>query len=85
MGIENFIKPALELIKGYAYGNRINRGELKNVLFLAKDFSGRDMFKLLVKKNLIELIEGDPRFADDSDIYQISRDGFDIINENNEK
>lgn len=82
MDIENFIKPALELIKGYAYGNRINRGELKNILFLAKDFDGRDMFKLLVQKNLIELIKGNPRFADDSDIYQISREGFDIIDEN---
>ncbi len=79
MNIEIFIKPALELIKGYAYGNKITRGELKNVLFLAKDFGGRDMFKLLVQRNLIELTEGDPRFADDGDVYQISQSGFNII------
>lgn len=82
MNIEIFIKPALELIKGYAYGNKITRGELKNVLFLAKDFSGRDMFKLLAERNLIELTEGDPRFADDGDVYQISQSGFNIIDGN---
>ena len=77
---ENFIKPALELISGYAYGNKITRQDIKDILYLAKNFNGRDMFKLLTEKKLIELIEGNPRFPDEDDVYRISKDGFDIIN-----
>ncbi|MGI9553389.1 MAG: hypothetical protein ACR2NC_00570 [Thermodesulfobacteriota bacterium] len=77
--IEKFIKPALELIRGYAYGNKISRKDLKDVLFLAKTFNGRNMFKLLNEKKLLELIEGEPRFPDDKDVYQISKDGIKTI------
>ena len=77
--IEKSIKPALELIRGYAYGNKITRQDLRDVLFLAKDFNGREMFKLLSEKKLIDLLEGDQRFPNDNDVYQISKEGFNII------
>lgn len=77
---ENFIKPALELIRGYAYGNKITRQDIKDILFLAKNFNGREMFKLLTDNKLIELIQGNPRFPDDNDVYRISKNGFEIIN-----
>ncbi|MGI9533942.1 MAG: hypothetical protein ACR2NW_03235 [Thermodesulfobacteriota bacterium] len=75
------IKTALELIKGYAYGNKITRQDIKDVLFLAKKFNGREMFKLLENRKLIVLIEGEPRFPGDNDVYQISKEGFEITNE----
>ena len=77
--IEGSIKPALELIKGYAYGNKITRQDIKDVLYLARNFNGRTMFNLLAEKNLIELIEGNPRFPDDNDLFRISDEGFKII------
>ena len=77
--IEGSIKPALELIKGYAYGNKITRQDIKDVLYLARNFNGRMMFNLLAEKNLIELIEGNPRFPDDNDLFRISDEGFKII------
>ena len=79
MSIEGFIKPAIELINGYAYGNKITRKDMRSALFLAKDFNDREMFNLLIQKKLVELIEGDTRFPDDNDIYQISKEGFEII------
>ena len=80
--IEKSIKPALELIKGYAYGNKITRQDLKDVLYLAKDFNGREMFKLLSEKKLIDLVEGDGKFPDDNDTFRISEKGFDVIDGN---
>ena len=77
--IEKSIKPALELIRGYAYGNKITRQDIKDVLYLARDFNGREMFKLLIDKELVELEEGDRRFPDKDDIYRISNEGFEII------
>ena len=77
--IEKSIKPALELIRGYAYGNKITRQDLRDVLFLAKDFNGREMFKFLSEKKLIDLVEGDQRFPNENDVYQISKEGFNII------
>ena len=79
--IEKMIKPALELIKGYAYGNKITREDLMAVLYLSRNFTARDMFKNLVSDGLIELINGDPRFPDKEDEYQISEKGFKLIGE----
>ena len=77
--IEKSIKPALELIRGYAYGNKITRQDIKDVLSLARNFNGRDMFNLLIDKKLLELKEGDRRFPDKDDIFRISNEGFEII------
>jgi len=79
---EKNIKPALELIRGYAYGNKITRQDLRDVLFLAKDFNGRDMLKLLSERKLVDLVEGDRRFPGDDDIFRITKDGFEIIDQN---
>ena len=79
--IDQSVKPALELIKGYAYGNKITREDLMAVLYLSRDFSARDMFKILVDEGLVDLIKGDPRFPDKEDEYKISKKGFKLLGE----
>ena len=82
MGIDKHLKPALRLIKGYAYGNKIERADLMAVLYLSKDFNARDMFQLIMEKELIELIKGDPRFPNEEDEFKITDKGFKLIEEN---
>ena len=81
MGIVNHLKPAMKLIKGYAYGNKIERADLMAVLYLSRDFNARDMFKLIMEKELIELVKGDPRFPSEEDEFKISEEGFKLIEE----
>jgi len=79
MGTEEYIPIAIKTIKGYAYGNKITREDLMAVLYLSKNFRARDMFKLIVQEELIELIKGEIRFPDKDDEYKITEKGFELI------
>ena len=81
METEKLIKPTLKLIKGYAYGNKIERADLMAVLYLSKDINAREMFKLILNEGLIELIKGNPRFPDEEDEFKISEKGFNLLEE----
>ncbi len=81
MEINEYVQQTLSTIKGYAYGNKITRVDLMAVLYLSKNFRARDMFKLIVQEELIELIKGEPRFPDKDDEYKITEKGFELIGE----
>jgi len=81
MEINNYVQQTISTIKGYAYGNKITRVDLMAVLYLSKNFRARDMFKLIVQEELIELIKGEPRFPDKDDEYKITEKGFELIGE----
>ncbi len=81
MEINEYVQQTLSTIKGYAYGNKITRVDLMAVLYLSKNFRARDMFKLIVQEELIELIKGEIRFPDKDDEYKITEKGFELIGE----
>ncbi len=81
MEINDYVQQTISTIKGYAYGNKITRVDLMAVLYLSKNFRARDMFKLIVQEELIELIKGEPRFPDKDDEYKITEKGFELIGE----
>jgi hypothetical protein len=81
MEINDYVQQTISTIKGYAYGNRITREDLMAVLYLSKNIRARDMFKLIVEQELIELIKGEPRFPDKEDEFKITDKGFDLIGE----
>jgi len=79
MDIREYIQITIQTIKGYAYGNKITREDLMAVLYLSRNFRARNMFKLIVEEELIELIKGDLRFPDKDDEYKITGKGFELI------
>ncbi len=81
MEINDYVQQTINTIKGYAYGNKITRVDLMAVLYLSKNFRARDMFKLIVQEELIELIKGEIRFPDKDDEYKITEKGFEVIGE----
>ncbi len=81
MKINDYVQQTINTIKGYAYGKKITRVDLMSVLYLSKNFRARDMFKLIVQEELIELIKGEPRFPDKDDEYKITEKGFELIGE----
>ena len=81
MKINDYVQQTINTIKGSAYGNKITRVDLMAVLYLSKNFRARDMFKLIVQEELIELIKGEPRFPDKDDEYKITEKGFELIGE----
>jgi len=81
MEINEYVQQTISTIKGYAYGNKITREDLMAVLYLSKNFRARDMFKLIVEQELIELIKGEIRFPDKDDEYKITEKGFELIGE----
>jgi len=81
MEINEYVQQTISTIKGYAYGNKITREDLMAVLYLSKNFRARDMFKLIVEQELIELIKGGIRFPDKEAEYKITEKGFELIGE----
>jgi len=81
MDIKEHLQPAMKVIKGYAYSNKITREYLMAVLYLSRNFKARDMYKLIAEEGLIELIKGDPRFPDKDDEYKITKKGLELIGE----
>jgi len=81
MKINDYVQQTISTIKGYAYGNKITRVDLMAVLYLSKNFRARDMFKLIVQEELIELIKGEIRFPDKDDEYKITDKGLELIGE----
>ena len=79
MEINEYVQQTISTIKSYAYGNKIIREDLMAVLYLSKNFRARDMFKLIVEQELIELIKGEIRFPDKDDEYKITEKGFELI------
>ena len=76
------LKTAISTIKGYAYGNKITREDLMAVLYLSFEFKARELFKLIVSEELVEMINGNPRFPDKDDEFKITDKGFELIGEN---
>ena len=81
MEINDYVPQTISTIKGYAYGNKITREDLMAVLLLSKNIRARQMFKLIVEQELIELIKGEPRFPDKEDEFKITDKGFELIGE----
>ena len=73
------IKTAISTIKGYAYSNKITREDLMAVLYLSFEFKAREMFKLIVSEELVEMIKGNTRFPDKDDEFKITEKGFELI------
>ena len=76
------IKTAISTIKGYAYSNKITREDLMAVLYLSFEFKAREMFKLIVSEELVEMIKGNTRFPDKDDEFKITDKGYELIGEN---